>query len=203
MQRIAGRPANEGRAVIENGDRATLEVEHMGPLLEGEDPNTTHAEDARHCIRLYTELISFKQELLSRAERALDGLSAEAKKELAATDVPVLEAQLARYESRLEFWYRRAWELEGIDLDRDQLEVHYRGRSLELTRREYQLLACLMRHPYQYLSARRLVHMAWGEQLADEQLRVYVVRLRRKLQDLELPARLVNRPRKGYSLVFD
>jgi DNA-binding response OmpR family regulator len=202
MQRSIGR-SHEGTTVIQNGAQSALEVQHAGPLLEGEDPETTHAEDARHCIRLYTELISFKQELLSRAERALDGLSAEAKKELSATDVPVLEAQLARYEARLEFWYRRAWELEGIDLDREQLEVHYRGRSLELTRREYQLLACLMRHPYQYLSARRLVHLSWGEQLADEQLRVYVVRLRRKLQELELPARLVNRPRKGYSLIFD
>lgn len=173
------------------------------PLLEGEDPETTHAEDARNCIRLYTELISFRRELLSRTEQALDGLSAEAKHEISATDLPLLQAQLASLGARLEFWYRRGLELEGIDLDPEQREVRYEGRILELTRREYQLLACLMGHPYQYLSAQRLVHLAWGEKLLDEQLRVYVVRLRRKLQQLGLPAQLANRPRKGYSLIFD
>lgn len=173
------------------------------PLLAGEDPETTYAEDARHCIRLYTELISFREELLSRAERALEGLSAETQQEVGASDLPLLHAQLASHRARLEFWSRRALELEGIDLDPEQRQLRYRGRHLELTRREYQLLACLIRHPHQYVSARRLVGLAWGDGLMDEQLRVYVVRLRRKLAEAGVPAQLANRPRNGYSLIFD
>ena len=174
----------------------------IAPLLEGEDPQTTRAEDARHCVRLYTELISFRRALLGRAQRAREGLSGEVKQE-AAVDITALQAQVLAGEARLEFWYRRALELEGVDLDAEQREVRYQGQSLELTGREYQLLACLIQHPYQYLGARRLVRLAWGEGLMDEQLRVYVVRLRGKLRQLGVPAQLANRPREGYSLIFD
>jgi hypothetical protein len=187
--------------------RAALGLDAIGPdaiapLLEGEDPQTTRAADARHCVLLYTELISFRRELLGRAQRAQEGLSGEVKQE-AAVDITAIQAQVLAGEARLEFWYRRALELEGIDLDPEQREMRYQGQSLELTGREYQLLACLIQHPYQYLGARRLVRLAWADGLMDEQLRVYVVRLRGKLRQLGVPAQLANRPREGYSLIFD
>jgi len=40
-------------------------------------------------------------------------------------------------------------------------------------------------------------------QWPEETIRTYVVRLRRKLTELGAPAQIVNRARRGYSLVFD
>jgi hypothetical protein len=49
----------------------------------------------------------------------------------------------------------------------------------------------------------QLVNLAWGApELSAEQLRTYVVRLRRHLATTGLPARLVSEPRRGYGLVF-
>lgn len=172
-----------------------------GPLLEREDLATVHAEDARGLIRIYSELIEFKEELLRRALEVMNRLSPEARDEVTSRDVPGLRAQLAQYRERLEFWFGRLWELEGVDIDGERRQVNYRDRSVDLTRREYQLLVCLHRHPNQFLSADLLVQLAWGEPLSDEQLRLYVTRLRRKLRALGLPAQLINRPRKGYSLI--
>jgi hypothetical protein len=171
--------------------------------FDRENAETVHVEDARHLIRIYQDLITFKKELLRRADAMMAGLSDEARGELLGNDIPRLRMQLRQYQERLEFWYRRLWELEGIEIDHERMVITFRERVLELTRREYQLLVCLIRHPSQYVSARRLVELAWGERLADEQLRVYVTRLRRKLLTLGVPARIDNRPRRGYCLVFD
>lgn len=180
-----------------------MEEGWTGRTLEPEDAEAARVEDARHLIRIYQDLISFKKELLSRAEIVVAGLSDEARGELEGDDIPLLRTQLRRYQERLEFWYRRLWELEGIDIDHEHMTLRFKKRAEQLTRREYELLMCLIRHPSYYLSARRLVKLAWGQRLADEQLRVYVTRLRRKLRVLGIPARIDNRPRRGYCLVFE
>ena len=78
-----------------------------------------------------------------RALEVMTHISEEAQSELSSRDVPGLHAQLAQYQARLEFWYQRLWELEGIDIDHERMEVRYRNRSIDLTKREYQLLVCL------------------------------------------------------------
>ena len=51
--------------------------------------------------------------------------------------------------------------------------------------------------------AAQLVSLAWASpELSSEQLRTYVVRLRRHLATTGVPARLVSEPRRGYGLVF-
>ena len=61
----------------------------------------------------------------------------------------------------------------------------------------------LVKHPLRYMTATQLVHGAWGGNgLREEQLRTYLVRLRKVIKNLGLPCQLVNRPRRGYSLVF-
>jgi DNA-binding response OmpR family regulator len=93
--------------------------------------------------------------------------------------------------------------LAGLDLDVRRRVLSYAGKRLTLTRREAELLAFLARRPGQFFAAGQLVTLAWGApELSSEQLRTYVVRLRRHLATSGVPARLVSEPRRGYGLVF-
>jgi len=114
-----------------------------------------------------------------------------------------METHRRRLQSRLEFWERRLWDLAGLDLDVRRRVLTYAGQRLTLTRREAELLAFLARRPGQFYSASQLVSLAWAAPaLSPEQLRTYVVRLRRHLASSGVPARLVSEPRRGYGLVF-
>src|SRR2546428_12693176 len=94
-------------------------------------------------------------------------------------------------------------DLAGLKHDLRRSVARYAGRLLPLTRREVELLAFLARRPGQFYTATQLVNLAWGApELSAEQLRTYVVRLRRHLATARVPARLVSEPRRGYGLVF-
>ncbi len=88
-------------------------VRHAGDpdrLLPDENPSTGLAEDARHWRIVYRELLTFKQSLLSVADRGL----AEIEHEHNVTDtttLALLRAQNDRLVRRLEFWERRHQEL--------------------------------------------------------------------------------------------
>ena len=79
-------------------------------LLPTENPQTGLAEDARHWRIVYRELLTFKQGLLTVADRGL----AEIEHELKVTDtatLALLRAQNERLRRRLEFWESRHQEL--------------------------------------------------------------------------------------------
>ena len=81
--------------------------------------------------------------------------------------------------------------------------IRHRDWEGRLTKREFQLLRFLLDHPDRFYSANHLLNGAWAEPgLYPEEVRNYVRRLRKILADLAIPAQLVNRPRRGYSLVF-
>ena len=114
-----------------------------------------------------------------------------------------METHLRRLQSRLEFWEQRFWALAGLDLDVRRRTLSHGGQRLRLTRRETELLAFLAQRPGQFYAAGQLVNQAWhAPELSEEQLRTYVVRLRRHLSSAKVPARLVSEPRRGYGLVF-
>jgi DNA-binding response OmpR family regulator len=172
-------------------------------LLEGEDPQTVEAADARHWITVYREMIAFKEDLLARMESGLGRLPKSARSDVIENDLGLISGQLERYRRRLDFWYVRHWELEGLVIDDENRSVAYRDRSVTLTRRELQLFTHLAARSPSFVSARRLLVEAWHDgQLPEESLRTYVVRLRAKLDRLEAGVAIVNRPRSGYSLVF-
>jgi Transcriptional regulatory protein, C terminal len=161
-------------------------------LLPGEVPETRDLEDARQWVSIYRELVTFSQRTLSRLRNG--GANADAR---------VMETHLRRLRSRVEFWERRLWDLAGLDLDVRRRVLSYAGQRFTLTRREAELLAFLARRPGQFYSASQLVSLAWAApELSAEQLRTYVVRLRRHLATSGVPARLVSEPRRGYGLVF-
>jgi DNA-binding response OmpR family regulator len=174
--------------------RLTDELE----LIPGELPDTSDPDDARQWINVYRELVAFAERTLARLKEhpPADRLGAEA-------DRKAMERHLQRLRSRLEFWERRLWELAGLDLDLDRRSLTYGAQRLHLTGREIELLAFLARRPGHFYTANQLIVLAWGTpELSPEQLRTYIVRLRRRLESGGVPCRLVSEPRRGYGLVF-
>jgi two-component system response regulator RegX3 len=91
----------------------------------------------------------------------------------------------------------------GLVLDESAHSVSYEGRVIDLTPREFELLACLMAHPGNVLSREQLLKQAWGWQIVVETKTVdtHVKRLRDKLEEAGAPAGLVETVRGyGYRL---
>jgi DNA-binding response OmpR family regulator len=173
-------------------------------LLEGENPASTYRQDARHWIAVYRQMIAFKDQLLGRMRAQLDTLPPAARQDVIDNDVRVLELQLNRYMRRIDFWYARQWELEGLSVDAAARTIEYRQQSIHLTKREYQLFARLAERSPAYTRAEQLLSEAWHDSgLPQETVRTYIVRLRRKLAGLGAPVQVANMSRRGYSLVFE
>jgi DNA-binding response OmpR family regulator len=170
--------------------------------LEGEDLETTHWEDARHWMSVYADLLKFKVGLLARVQTELPKLKPAAQK-AASEDLVIIEHQMLGYQARLDLWYARVWELQGLWLDPQGRMIRHQGREASLTKREFQLLQFLLDHPHRFFTATQILGQAWADPaLFPEEVRNYVRRLRKLLAVLEIPADLVNRPGRGYSLVF-
>ena len=171
-------------------------------LLEGEDPSTDFAEDARHWVNIYAQLLEFKQRILERVSSSLPELPHPARAEV-ARDLEMISAEAGRVERRLAFWQRRHWELIGLDLNAQTHSMMHAGRKVYLTRREFQLLSFLAAHPNRYFAPAAIIGSAWHDsRLSPEQLRLYVSRLREKLSELAPPCRIENKPGQGYGLIF-
>jgi hypothetical protein len=170
--------------------------------LEGEDLSTKRWEDARHWMSIYSDLLEFKRGILGRMRRDLPVLHPTAQK-AAAVDLQIIENQMLGYQQRLDLWFARIWELQGLRLDPEDRVVRHRDRDVTLTRREYQLLQFLLEHPHRYFTTTQILGQAWADPaLFPEEVRNYVGRVRKILRDLEIPVDLVNKPGRGYSLVF-
>ncbi|HLB78423.1 MAG TPA: winged helix-turn-helix domain-containing protein [Candidatus Dormibacteraeota bacterium] len=170
-------------------------------LIEGEPLDSPYAEDAQQWVGIYSELVSFTGRCLAR-QRTQPDSSAEPEL-LRAGDELQLRSHLDRLLSRLEFWRHRVHDLAGLELDLEGRTIAYQGRTAPLTRREAQLLSFLAEHPGKFFSASQLIQRAWhSPELSEEELRTYVVRLRRCIRGLGAPCELVNQARQGYTLRF-
>jgi hypothetical protein len=184
----------------------TVESRHplapaQGPL-EGEDIETQHWEDARHWMSIYDDLIRFKLGLLDRVKRELPKMHPVAQR-AAAVDVTFIESQMAGYYGRLDLWYQRVWQLQGLWLDPDGRILRHKGKEAILTNREFELLQFLLDHPHRFYTSSQIMAYAWSDAaLFPEEVRNYVSRVRKILARLEIPCDLVNRPGRGYSLTF-
>lgn len=172
-------------------------------LIQGELPETRDLDDARQWVTIYRELVTLADRTLNRLRREAGGSIDGNGSDVGDMDERWMEGHLRRLQSRLDFWERRLWDVAGLDLDLRRRVLNYGGTRLTLTRREAELLSFLARRPGQYFSAAQLVGLAWGApELSAEQLRTYIVRLRRRLATTAVPARLVSEPHRGYGLVF-
>jgi hypothetical protein len=193
---------------LARGFRIVISVEPRHPLapaqgpLEGEDIETQHWEDARHWMSIYDDLIRFKIGLLDRVKRELPKLHPVAQK-AADVDVTFIENQMAGYYGRLDLWYQRVWQLQGLWLDPEGRVLRHKGKEAVLTNREFELLQFLLDHPHRYYTSSQIMGYAWSDSaLFPEEVRNYVSRIRKILVRLEIPCDLVNRPGRGYSLTF-
>lgn len=153
-------------------------------------------------MSIYDDLLRFKQVLLARVEKELPTLSPIAQK-AASVDLEIIEEQKEGYQARLDLWYRRVWELKGLWLDPEGRMIRHQGREAHLTKREFQLIQFLLDHPHRFFTTDQIKDRAWAEPaLFPEEVRNYVRRVRKILSELEIPCDLVNRPNRGYSLVF-
>src|SRR6059058_2384880 len=74
-----------------------------------------------------------------------------------------------------------------IELRRDEREVTVGGDAVELTSKEFDLLACFLEHPGIVLSRERLLDLVWGMTYpgGTRTVDVHVAQLRRKLENPE------------------
>jgi DNA-binding winged helix-turn-helix (wHTH) protein len=157
-----------------------------GLAVIGEDLHTDRPEAAARWVRIYSELVGLHEDRLAEAARG-QGVQ--------------IEAALDQLRARLDDWRQRHLMLAGMDFDPYGRFLTVAGHTIHLTRRETQLLDFLLDRPGQFFTSEVLIREAWEDpRLAPEQVRTYVVRLRRKLQESAAPARLVNKPRLGYAL---
>ncbi len=91
--------------------------------------------------------------------------------------------------------------LGDLDLDFVHHEVHLRGARIELTTKEFNLLAFLARHAERTCTYQMILQAVWGVGYGDEAqyVHAYVHRLRQKLGD-EAGTLIQTAPGVGYSL---
>ncbi len=71
---------------------------------------------------------------------------------------------------------------DGVELDRAERRCHVRGQPIELTRREFDLLATLLEHPGRVYTRGQLLAASWGTTfLSEKTVDVHIAGLRRKL----------------------
>ena len=92
-------------------ERVASEAVDPERLLEGENPSTTHLEDAVHWLRVYQDLLAFKSRLLQSAGELTPEMEEIAREEVGRTDLTILAAEAARLERRLSFWRERVDQL--------------------------------------------------------------------------------------------
>ena len=94
-------------------------------------------------------------------------------------------------------------EFGAIRLDRTRRVVTRNGEELRLSRKEWDLLAFLARHPDHVLTHSQILRQVWGPAHTEDTayLRVYVNQLRQKLEaDPSRPTLIVTDPGVGYRL---
>jgi len=94
-------------------------------------------------------------------------------------------------------------ELAGLVFDAGQRRVTGKEASVNLTKREWQLLTHFLASPNQFFAAEEVALLAWGPDASVEQFRSYVTRLRQKLSPFSAYCELVTEKGRGYCLVLE
>jgi two-component system, OmpR family, response regulator ResD len=95
-------------------------------------------------------------------------------------------------------------EIKGITFDAAGRTMEFDGAQMAFTIQEWDLLAVFLSHPNRFLSASEIIRLGWRAGAHElEQLRIYVRRLRQKLEPLDIPFRLVSQHNRGYCLIVD
>jgi DNA-binding winged helix-turn-helix (wHTH) protein len=222
--RARGAPPADAGAARTLAD-ATARVSDQSGQLVGEDSDHATSADAAHWIAVYTELLSFKAELLEITSRRRLTMSADARGE-AEADAVVIGAQADKYTRRLQKWRAHvdgspaagpgapvlSLFVEGrprlfghLLIDPWKRTVLNGGAPQQLTATEWQLLRTFLEHPGQTLSRSQLAVAVWADEFdsAFGKVEVSVSRLRRKLEAVDGKSTLIETVRgNGYRLTL-
>jgi DNA-binding response OmpR family regulator len=95
-------------------------------------------------------------------------------------------------------------EVGGAVLDSDSRTITKGDRMVSFSSRDWELLTYFLANPGQWFSADELVRQAWrSSRYSPDQLRSYVMRLRRKMEPLDLPFAIISRQGSGYRFVLE
>jgi len=94
---------------------------------------------------------------------------------------------------------------QGLEVNFERRTVKLMEQEIHLTRKEYDLLSCLVRHAGQVVTHKQLLAAGWGGAISDTQfVRVYVGQIRQKLEvDPSAPELILTEPGIGYRLRTD
>lgn len=100
---------------------------------------------------------------------------------------------------------RRGYAARDLQIDFERRQVKVRGRDVRLTRKEFDLLACLARQGGQIVTHKQLLAAGWGPGVTDTQFaRVYIGQIRQKLEgDPSAPGFILTESGIGYRLVAE
>jgi len=81
--------------------------------MDGEaDPKSASMEQALYWRKIYREILTMEEKVMERIQDLMTTQSAQARREVELTNVPVVAAQAERFRQRLGFWTARVRELE-------------------------------------------------------------------------------------------
>jgi two-component system alkaline phosphatase synthesis response regulator PhoP len=77
------------------------------------------------------------------------------------------------------------YEFENLKIDRERFVVEYDGRTLQLPRKEFELLSFLASRPGRVFSRDEILENVWGNEVlvVDRTIDVHVRKIREKLDD--------------------
>ena len=82
--------------------------------MDGEGaPARATLKQALYWSNIYTEILAMEEKVLRRIEQLMAAQSAQARREVELTNVPVVVAQAERFRRRLGYWKARLFELDG------------------------------------------------------------------------------------------
>jgi hypothetical protein len=82
--------------------------------MDGEGvPGQASLEQALCWRQIYTEILEMEEKVLERIRQLMDGQSADGRREVELTNVPVVVAQAEKFRQRLGYWGARIQELDG------------------------------------------------------------------------------------------
>jgi len=89
------------------GDDSLKRILDFSRLMEGENRKSDDPEDIQHWRAVYSDLIGFKEKMLSDTHRHIADVPAT-ESELGKNDVPFLRAEMERLKRGLDFWEGRS-----------------------------------------------------------------------------------------------
>jgi len=87
-----------------------------GQGMEGEGvPDEATLKQALFWTQIYSEILTFEENTLSRMQTLMAGQSIEARREIELTNIPVVVAQAERFRMRRGYWSARVLEIRSME----------------------------------------------------------------------------------------